>query len=141
MGPTLGAGDLQALAVTLRLAATTTLLLLILGTPLAWWLARTRSRAAAWVDALVALPLVLPPTVLGFYLLVLMGPRRALRRVRIRWLRYRFGPIQLEHLTRQPGHGDHHHQQAGDEQRPDLPWTFHDVSSTGAVWLGWPVNL
>ena len=78
MGPTLGASDLQALAVTLRLAATTTLLLLILGTPLAWWLARTRSRAAAWVDALVALPLVLPPTVLGFYLLVLMGPRGTL---------------------------------------------------------------
>ena len=70
-------GDLQALAVTLRLAATTTVLLLILGTPLAWWLARTRSRVAAWVDSLVALPLVLPPTVLGFYLLVLMGPQGA----------------------------------------------------------------
>ena len=72
------AGDLQALAVTLRLAAATTVLLLLLGTPLAWWLARTRSRAAAWVDALVALPLVLPPTVLGFYLLVLMGPQGVL---------------------------------------------------------------
>ena len=71
-------GDLQALAVTLRLAATTTGVLLLLGTPLAWWLARTRSRSAAWVDALVALPLVLPPTVLGFYLLVLMGPQGAL---------------------------------------------------------------
>ncbi len=70
-------GDLQALLVTLRLAATTTLLLLLLGTPLAWWLARTRSRAAPWVDSLVALPLVLPPTVLGFYLLVLMGPQGA----------------------------------------------------------------
>ena len=70
-------GDLQALVVTLRLAATTTVLLLIMGTPLAWWLARTRSRAAAWVDSLVALPLVLPPTVLGFYLLVLMGPQGA----------------------------------------------------------------
>ena len=74
----MSAGDLQALAVTLRLAATTTVLLLLLGTPLAWWLARTPSRAAAWVDALVALPLVLPPTVLGFYLLVLMGPQGAL---------------------------------------------------------------
>ncbi len=74
----MSAGDLQALVVTLRLAATTTAILLLLGTPLAWWLARTRSRAAAWVDALVALPLVLPPTVLGFYLLVLMGPQGAL---------------------------------------------------------------
>jgi molybdate transport system permease protein len=71
-------GDVQALTVTLRLAATTTLLLLLLGTPLAWWLARTRHRAAAWVDAAVALPLVLPPTVLGFYLLVLLGPHGAL---------------------------------------------------------------
>ena len=73
-------GDWQALAVTLRLAATTTLSLLLLGTPLAWWLARTRSRLAPWVDAMVALPLVLPPTVLGFYLLVLMGPQGALGR-------------------------------------------------------------
>ena len=70
-------GDLQALGVTLKLAASTTLALLLLGTPLAWWLARTRSKAAAWVDALVALPLVLPPTVLGFYLLVLLGPQGA----------------------------------------------------------------
>jgi molybdate transport system permease protein len=69
------AADAQALAVTLRLAAVTTLLLLVLGTPLAWWLARTKSRAALVVESLVALPLVLPPTVLGFYLLVLMGPR------------------------------------------------------------------
>ncbi len=72
------AGDAQALGVTLRLAATTTVLLLLLGTPLAWWLSRTRSRWAAGVEALVALPLVLPPTVLGFYLLVLMGPQGAL---------------------------------------------------------------
>ena len=74
-------GDLQALAVTLRVAATTTLTLLLLGTPLAWWLARTRSRLAPWLDALVALPLVLPPTVLGFYLLVVMGPQGALGRL------------------------------------------------------------
>jgi molybdate transport system permease protein len=71
-------GDWQAIGVTLRLAATTTLVLLALGTPLAWWLARTQARAATWVESLVALPLVLPPTVLGFYLLVLMGPRGAL---------------------------------------------------------------
>ena len=73
----MSAGDWQAIGVTLRLAAATTLMLLLLGTPLAWWLARTRSRAATWVESLVALPLVLPPTVLGFYLLVLMGPQGA----------------------------------------------------------------
>jgi molybdate transport system permease protein len=71
----LSAADWQALGVTLRLAATTTLVLLLLGTPLAWWLARTRMRAALVVESLVALPLVLPPTVLGFYLLVLLGPQ------------------------------------------------------------------
>jgi molybdate transport system permease protein len=71
-------GDTQAIGVTLRLAAATTLLLLLLGTPLAWWLARTRSRAALVVDSLVALPLVMPPTVLGFYMLVWLGPRGAL---------------------------------------------------------------
>ena len=66
--------SLQALALTFRLAATTTAVLLLAGTPLAWWLARTRSRLKGPVGALVALPLVLPPVVLGFYLLVLMGP-------------------------------------------------------------------
>lgn len=68
------APDLAAVRLTLELAALTTVLLLLLGTPLAWWLARTRSRLRGVVGALVALPLVLPPTVLGFYLLVLMGP-------------------------------------------------------------------
>lgn len=66
--------DLTALAVTLKLAAITTLILLLIGTPLAWWLARTRWRFRFLVEALVALPLVLPPTVLGFYLLVALGP-------------------------------------------------------------------
>ena len=66
--------DLVSVWLTLRLAATTTVLLLILGTPLAWWLARTRSWLKGPVGAVVALPLVLPPTVLGFYLLVAMGP-------------------------------------------------------------------
>jgi molybdate transport system permease protein len=66
--------DLPAVWLTLRLAAVTTALLLLLGTPLAWWLARTRSPFRGPVGALVALPIVLPPTVLGFYLLVLMGP-------------------------------------------------------------------
>ena len=64
----------QAIALTLRLAAATTVALLLIGTPLAWWLATTRSRWRAAVSATVALPLVLPPTVLGFYLLAAMGP-------------------------------------------------------------------
>lgn len=71
-------GDAGAIVLTARLAATTTLLLLILGTPLAWWLARTRSRFRAVVEAVTALPLVLPPTVLGFYLLVLLAPTGAI---------------------------------------------------------------
>ncbi|RTL26684.1 MAG: molybdate ABC transporter permease subunit [Burkholderiales bacterium] len=66
--------DLQALRLTASLATLTTLLLLLLGTPIAWWLARTRSRLKGAVAAVVALPLVLPPTVIGFYLLLLMGP-------------------------------------------------------------------
>ncbi len=66
--------DLTAVWLTLRLAALSTALLLVVGTPIAWWLARTRSRLKGPVGALVALPIVLPPTVLGFYLLVLMGP-------------------------------------------------------------------
>jgi molybdate transport system permease protein len=67
--------DLQAIGLTLKLALATTAILLILGTPLAWWLARTRSWLQNLVTPLVALPLVLPPTVLGFYLLVALGPR------------------------------------------------------------------
>ncbi len=66
--------DLAAILLTLKLAVTTTLILLLVGTPIAWWLARTRSRWKGVVGALVALPLVLPPTVLGFYLLVSLGP-------------------------------------------------------------------
>lgn len=66
--------DLIALGLTLKLAAITTAVLMVLGTPLAWWLARGRGRGRWLVEALVALPLVLPPTVLGFYLLLLMGP-------------------------------------------------------------------
>lgn len=61
--------------LTVRLAAVTTFILLLVGTPLAWWLARTRSRWRRPVNALVALPLVLPPTVLGFYLLLAFGPQ------------------------------------------------------------------
>jgi molybdate transport system permease protein len=66
--------NLQAIILTLKVAALTTAILLMLGTPLAWWLARTRSWLKRPVAALVALPLVLPPSVLGFYLLVTMGP-------------------------------------------------------------------
>ncbi len=66
--------DLAAIWLTLELATTTTVLLLLIGTPIAWWLARTRSRLKGPIGAVVALPLVLPPTVLGFYLLVAMGP-------------------------------------------------------------------
>jgi molybdate transport system permease protein len=64
----------DAILLTLRLAAVTTICLLIIATPLAWWLSQTRSRWRAPVSAMVTLPLVLPPTVLGFYLLVMMGP-------------------------------------------------------------------
>lgn len=66
--------DLQAVRLTLELASATTGLLLVLATPLAWWLAQTRSRWRGPISAVVALPLVLPPTVLGFYLLVAFGP-------------------------------------------------------------------
>jgi molybdate transport system permease protein len=66
--------DWGAVWLTLKLATIVTVLLLLLGTPVAWWLAQTRSRLKSLVGALVALPLVLPPTVFGFYLLVTMGP-------------------------------------------------------------------
>ena len=65
----------QAIALTLKLAALTTIILLIVATPLAWWLSQTRSKWRAPISALVTLPLVLPPTVLGFYLLMLLGPQ------------------------------------------------------------------
>jgi molybdate transport system permease protein len=68
------AADLTALAITLKLALISTLLLLLFCTPLAWWLARTRWRFKFVLEALIALPLVLPPTVLGFYLLLALGP-------------------------------------------------------------------
>ena len=71
---TLSEHDLAALFITLKLAGVTTLILLIVGTPVAWWLARSQWRFRFLVEAVVALPLVLPPTVLGFYLLVALGP-------------------------------------------------------------------
>jgi molybdate transport system permease protein len=77
--------DLIALWISFRLAATTTLLLLALCTPLAWWLATGRSRWRLVIDAIVSLPLVLPPTVLGFYLLIVLGPHGWLG-APLRWL-------------------------------------------------------
>ncbi|MEW6763263.1 MAG: molybdate ABC transporter permease subunit [Pseudomonadota bacterium] len=71
----------QAIWLTVELATSTTLLLLLLATPLAWWLASTRSRWRLPVSALVTMPLVLPPSVLGFYLLVAMGPDGPLGRL------------------------------------------------------------
>lgn len=79
------ASALPALALTLRLAAVTTALLLVLGTPLAWWLARSTSRWREPVGALVTLPLVLPPSVLGFYMLVALGPHGPLGQL-TQWL-------------------------------------------------------
>lgn len=73
--------DIAALLVTLRLATVTTLILLAIGTPLAWWLVHARFRGKAILEALVALPLVLPPTVLGFYLLLALGPEGPLGRL------------------------------------------------------------
>ncbi len=68
------AADITAILLTLQLAVTVTLVLIVVGTPIAWWLAQSRSWLKGPVSALVALPLVLPPTVLGFYLLIAMGP-------------------------------------------------------------------
>lgn len=73
--------DWSAIWLTIKLAATVTLLLLMIGTPIAWWLAHTRSRWRSVASALVAMPIVLPPTVLGFYLLLLMGPDGPVGRV------------------------------------------------------------
>ena len=76
----LSAAELDAIRLTIALAAVTTVTLLLVGTPLAWWLSRRRGTLAALVEALVALPLILPPTVLGFYLLLMFAPDTALGR-------------------------------------------------------------
>ncbi|MCG6856617.1 MAG: molybdate ABC transporter permease subunit [Salaquimonas sp.] len=70
--------DLDPLWLTVRLAGLTTLILLVVGTPLAWWLAHTRSRIKFLAEAVTALPLVLPPTVIGFYLLIVLNPNAPL---------------------------------------------------------------
>ena len=76
-----GAADFAAIRLTLELAVVTTAILLVVGTPVAWWLARTRSIWKGVVGAVVALPLVLPPTVIGFYLLVALGPNGPIGRL------------------------------------------------------------
>jgi len=70
----INAADANALWLTLQLALASTSILLLLGTPLAWWLVHSRWRARPLIEAVIALPLVLPPTVLGFYLLIALGP-------------------------------------------------------------------
>jgi molybdate transport system permease protein len=70
----LSTADIISLKLTIEIASLSTLFILLLGTPLAWWLVNTRSRWKQLINALIALPLVLPPTVLGFYLLLIMGP-------------------------------------------------------------------
>ena len=66
--------DLTAMILSFKLAGLSTLILVVLGTPLAWWLSKTNSRFKPFIETLVALPIVLPPTVMGFYLLILLGP-------------------------------------------------------------------
>ena len=73
--PSLTSADWSAVWLTFQLATVSTVILLLVGTPIAWWLARTRSKWKGVVGAVVALPLVLPPTVIGFYLLVAFGPQ------------------------------------------------------------------
>src|SRR5450756_1836138 len=92
----LAPSDLQAIGLTLQVAALTTVILLLVGTPLAWWLARTRSWLKKPLGALVAMPLVLPPSVLGFYLLVFMGPQGTLGQ----WTQaLGLGSVSYTHLT------------------------------------------
>ena len=66
--------DYQPIFLTLQLATVTVLVLLVIGIPISWWLAHTRNRFRPIFEAVIALPLVLPPTVLGFYLLIILGP-------------------------------------------------------------------
>ena len=81
----LSTGDYQAILLTLKLAGLTTLLLMIMAPPLAWWLARSQAKLRPLIESLVALPLILPPTVLGFYLLIGFSPEHFLGQW---WLRF-----------------------------------------------------
>ena len=87
--------DLSALIVTLKLAAVSTAILLLLGTPLAWWLSRTHCKLKALLEALIALPLVLPPTVLGFYLLIALGSNGPLGQIS-QWISGQPLPLLLQ---------------------------------------------
>ncbi len=73
-------GELEAIWLTIKLASITTVLLILVGTPLAWWLSRRRNNFSAMIESIVALPLILPPTVLGFYLLLILAPQTSLGR-------------------------------------------------------------
>jgi molybdate transport system permease protein len=89
-------GDIWTpILLTIQLAAATTLILLIVGTPLAWWLARSTARWKEIVGTLVALPLVLPPTVLGFYLLIALGPEGLCGLLGLRTLAFSFEGLVL----------------------------------------------
>lgn len=81
----LSAQDWGAIGLTIKLATTVTVLLMLIGTPIAWWLANTQSRFKGVIGAVVALPLVLPPTVIGFYVLIAMGPNGLIGQV-TNWL-------------------------------------------------------
>ena len=96
--PLLTPSDLQAIELTLQVAGLTTGILLVLGTPLAWWLVHTRSWLKAPVGALVALPIVLPPSVLGFYLLVTLGPHGPVGQL-TQWLGLGVLPFSLAGLV------------------------------------------
>ncbi len=91
--------DTTALWITFKLAAISTVLLLLCVTPLAWWLAQTRSRIKTVIEAVVSLPLVLPPTVIGFYLLLLLGPQGAvggfLERIGVGHLAFSFSGLVI----------------------------------------------
>jgi molybdate transport system permease protein len=77
----LSENDINAIFLTLKLASVTTISLLLIGTPLAWWLARSKFKFKFLIEAIIAMPLVLPPTVLGFYLLITLGPNCVIGKV------------------------------------------------------------
>ncbi|MGP3698496.1 molybdate ABC transporter permease subunit [Rhodobacter sp. NSM] len=89
-GPLFDAAMIATIGLTLKLASVTTVVLLLVGTPLAWWLARARGLWKEVVAAVVSLPIVLPPTVLGFYLLIAMGPNSPLTALLGRKLSFSF---------------------------------------------------
>lgn len=90
--------DLGSLILTLKLAGWVTLWLMIFGTPIAWWLSRTRSVFKPWIEAAVALPLILPPSVLGFYMLLAMGPEGPIGLL-TQWLGLGLLPFTFEGLV------------------------------------------